>query len=61
MKQLKAKAKPTTKYYLVSVDAKITHTNALKDKIINNMRILLNENFMHVNNKFPIEDILKVL
>ena len=33
----------------------------LKDEIINNMRNLLNGNFMCVNNKFPIEETLKVL
>lgn len=61
MKKLKEKAKPTTKYFLVAVDAVSMCTNMLKDEIISNMRDLLNEKIMHVNNKFPIEETLKVL
>jgi len=62
MKELKsAGIPPTTKYYLVTVDAVSMHTNMMKDEIITNIRQLLNKRFMHISSNFPIEEILEAL
>ena len=61
MKKVKITSDSTTRYYLVIVDIISMHTNMIKDKIIDNMRKLLNEKFMYVSNSFPIKEILEAL
>ena len=39
----------------MTVNAVSMHANMLKDEIIINIRKLLNEKFIHVNDSFPIE------
>lgn len=45
----------------MTVNAVSMHANMLKDEIIINIRKLLNEKFIHVNDSFPIEQLMQAL
>lgn len=61
MKRLKSINSSSSRYYLVLVDDNSIHANMLKDKVISNMKNLLEIDFIYVSPEFPINKTLKIL